>query len=62
MRNSFICICGEKVFCERTPDQIFECLVDLIGPAEAIEASSWCELASIGEEYDTENVYITLIG
>ncbi len=34
---------------------------DLADEQEAIEASSWCELAEIGETYETDNFKIEVI-
>lgn len=43
--------------------RVYELLTtyDLADEYEAIEASSWCELAEVGETYETDNFSIEVI-
>ena len=44
----------------KKPEEVYDDLVDIIGHDEAANVEGWCELASIGEEYNGENftVYV----
>jgi len=50
----------EREFHHDDPEAVFDWLNSQVGTEEAIEASSWCELACVGEEYESDNFYITV--
>ena len=41
--------------------RIYDYIDDLVGTEEAINASSWCELAEIGERYEGDGFTITVV-
>lgn len=42
----------------KTPEDVYENIVDEVGHDEAANVQGWCELASIGEVYEGEHFQV----